>query len=98
LKSTKGAVAPYRPGPPPANLPPEAQRYLDEELNRVAGVLAALMAWTTASTARLLTNEGGEPADPYTPMLAYADGITWDPGSGEGYYYYNSHGEWTPLG
>lgn len=30
-------------------------------------------------------------------LLAYADGSNWDPGSGEGYYYYNSGSSWTKL-
>jgi hypothetical protein len=38
-----------------------------------------------------------EPAAPTVPMIVYADGTTWDPGSGQGYYYWNG-ATWAPLG
>ena len=39
-----------------------------------------------------------EPADKTAGMIVYADGTTWNPGSGEGIYYYNSSGSWVQLG
>lgn len=30
-------------------------------------------------------------------LQAYADGVNWDPGSGEGIYYYNAAGAWVKL-
>lgn len=42
MKPTKGVALPYKPEPPPMDLPPSAQRYLDQELNRIASVLQAL--------------------------------------------------------
>lgn len=44
MKSTKGAIVGYKPGPVPADLPASAREYLDTELNRIAGVLQALLA------------------------------------------------------
>lgn len=44
MNSTKGALIPYKPAPPPSDLPPSAQRYLDDELNRIAVILQALLA------------------------------------------------------
>ena len=50
MKSTKGAILGYKPEPPPTDLPASAQRYLDTELNRIAGVLQALLAAQQATS------------------------------------------------
>ncbi len=94
MKTTKGAILGYVPGPPPADLPPEARRYLDEELNRIAGVLANLLAPLRTLMLEPMT---APPATPMMPQIVYADGVQWDPGSGPGYYYWNGV-VWTPLG
>lgn len=38
-----------------------------------------------------------EPSPKFEGLLAYADGIGWDPGSGQGYYRYRG-GVWVPVG
>ena len=37
------------------------------------------------------------PPNPYPGLIAYADGINWDPGSGEGPYMYTTSG-WVFMG
>jgi hypothetical protein len=98
LKKTTFAPVPYTPGPPPADLPASAQRYLDDELNRISGLLQILMSVVQSGTSISLAPTPGAPAAATMSEIRYTDGTTWDPGSGEGYYYFNSHGVWTPLG
>lgn len=31
-------------------------------------------------------------------LIAYADGSNWDPGDGEGYYYFSSGDSWVQIG
>lgn len=100
MKPTKGALIPYKPAPPPSDLPASAQRYLDDELNRIAaqlqGMLLLLQALPNVKTLLLQTSTE-PPADPDMPALVFADGVSWDPGSGPGFYYWNMS-VWTPLG
>jgi hypothetical protein len=96
MKSTKFAILGYKPEPPPADLPPSAQRYLDTELNRIASVLQALLSPPMIDMLQLKPM-AAEPATPTVPMIVYTDGIAWNPGSGAGYYYWNGVA-WTPLG
>lgn len=37
------------------------------------------------------------PAKPQQGDIRYADGTSWNPGSGEGIYFYNSAGAWVQL-
>lgn len=37
------------------------------------------------------------PSKPRTGWLVYADGTSWNPGSGEGVYVYTSGGAWSKL-
>lgn len=100
MKSTKGAILGYKPEPPPADLPPSAQRYLDNELHRIAGVMQGVLALLTVlkSTKVFALDATMLPPDtPVEPELIYVDGTQWDPGSGKGYYYWNGMA-WTPLG
>ncbi len=100
MKSTKGAILGYKPEPVPTDLPPSAQRYLDQELNRIAGVLqGALLLLAVIKSTKVLALEpmSSPPPTPVMPEIVYADGVGWDPGSGAGYYYYNGT-VWTPLG
>lgn len=39
----------------------------------------------------------GAPLRPRIGMLRYADGIAWNPGSGEGHYEYRSDAAWHKL-
>ena len=38
-----------------------------------------------------------EPDKPNQGDIRYADGTSWNPGSGEGIYFYNSAGNWVKL-
>ena len=38
------------------------------------------------------------PARPLAGMVVYADGTTWNPGSGEGIYRYDLGGAWVKVG
>jgi len=38
------------------------------------------------------------PTKPYINMMAFADGVAWNPGSGAGYYRYSAVGVWTRVG
>lgn len=98
MKSNKGGILGYRPGPVPDGLPPDARRYLDDELNRIAGVLQGLMAVVSSNKALALQPTYDEPVAPDMQQIVYAAGApNWDPGSGPGYYYWNG-AVWTPLG
>jgi|TARA_R110000787_G_scaffold128001_5_gene239725 hypothetical protein len=37
------------------------------------------------------------PTKPAQGDIRYADGTTWNPGAGEGIYFYNSSGAWVKL-
>ena len=39
-----------------------------------------------------------EPEKPRAGMLVYADGTTWNPGSGQGVYRFNLAGTWSFVG
>jgi len=90
LNKTTFANAPYKPGPVPSN-PADIPRYLDDEFNRISAALAGMGAFR-------LPPSYAPPAKPISPQIIYTDATSWDPGSGEGYYYFNSHGVWTPFG
>lgn len=94
VKTPKGSIVGYSAGPVPTN-PADIPRYLDEELNRIAGLFSALLA--PAASLRLAPMSA-PPTNPQPPMIVYTDGTSWNPGSGEGYYYFNNNGVWTPLG
>lgn len=97
VRPTKGAILGYTPGPVPADLPPSAQRYLDEQLNQISAVLQSLLMVLKSTTTFELQPMYAAPANPTVPQLVYADGKSWDPGSGAGFYYWNGM-TWTPLG
>lgn len=75
---------------PVPNDPGTLQRYLDTELNKIAGVIALLAAGHIDKTY-------APPAKPRDGDIRYADGTTWQPGSGSGIYYFNGT-IWKPLG
>ena len=100
MKLKKNAILGYKPEPPPVELPASAQRYLDDELNRIANFLLALQAKLVAVKSPMafeLLPTMEQPVNPIAPEIIYVDGTAWDPGSGQGYYYYNGM-VWTPLG
>lgn len=83
----------YYPSQVPSNLsdPAELRRYLQEELERIAATFSLLAAGH-------LDVQHAEPRKPRQGDIRYADGTDWDPGGGEGMYFYNSGGLWVKLG
>ena len=79
----------YQPGPVPfeAELIPE---YLQDELRGVSALLKALYEGFLEPTHI-------EPDKVELGMVRYADGTDWNPGSGEGVYFYGTGG-WTFVG
>jgi hypothetical protein len=90
MRPTNSSAASYQPGDPPAD-PAQMQRFLREELAKIKAAYDVLADGFAPVTYM-------PPAKPRMGMTRYADGNQWDPGSGEGFYYYNSHGVWTPFG
>lgn len=68
------------------NVPSKAEelpKYLDEEIPRLWAAIRALMAGHADVTYVA-------PDEPRGGDFRYADGTSWDPGSGEGFYYFKS--------
>ena len=82
---------PYVPVYPPNTNNPELERWLFEELQNIAGELAA------GAGAILLPELNVEPDKPRKGMIVLADGTNWDPGSGAGFYGYDGT-SWNILG
>ncbi len=78
----------YAPGPPPLQMSPELRQFIDIELGAIAQVLGRDVLYTPPL--------GVEPEKPVNGMIAYADGTSWNPGSGEGFYGYQA-GAWVKL-
>jgi hypothetical protein len=49
-------------------------------------------------TSHLFDVQYDAPDKPRAGMLVYADGTTWNPGSGEGFYRYSLAGSWVFIG
>lgn len=80
----------YVPGPPPRELPAEAQNYLRSELEKIALAVRQIAAGHIDMTYVA-------PAKPRPGDLRLADGSSWNPGSGAGFYGYYG-GAWVKLG
>ena len=81
------SVTHYEPGAPPDN-PEDMGIYVVNELKRLANVVL------NQATFRLeRTHEA--PARPRTGDIRFADGSDWNPGSGEGIYWYGT--SWNKL-
>lgn len=83
----------YEPGQLPRPEELDNQRlaeFLQEETRRLSGVIAELDQGRRSVLY-------AEPTRPRTGQLAYADGTTWDPGDGDGLYYYDGT-EWVFCG
>ena len=65
------------------------RRWLADELRRVAASLAE-------QESVQLAVRGTAPTRPADGMIAYADGVLWNPGAGVGFYGYES-GAWVKL-
>lgn len=77
---------------PPISLPadPQALRLvLDEEFRRISAAIQLLAAGH-------LDKSYAAPAKPRDGDIRYADGTTWNPGSGAGIYWYNGSA-WAKL-
>jgi hypothetical protein len=79
----------YSPNQPPSN-PAELQRYLIDEFQRISAAINALSAGH-------LDKSYAAPEKPRDGDIRYADGVTYNPGSGVGIYYYNGS-NWVFLG
>jgi hypothetical protein len=69
----------------------ELLRYVQDLERRTALAVAAL-----ASGQKDVLHV--EPARPRWGLTVNADGTDWNPGGGEGVYFYNSMGQWIQLG
>ena len=78
----------YLPAFAPAQTSPEMRRFLDEELKRIAERINL--------TFLQLPILGEEPDKRENGVIIYADGTSWNPGSGEGFYGYEN-GAWVKL-
>jgi hypothetical protein len=78
----------YLPLPVPSS-PEELPKYLRGELSRISQL------WGSPTKYILLAPSYAEPAKRTEGMVAFADGTTWNPGSGAGTYQYRS-GTWQP--
>ena len=85
----------YEPNPVPESADPdEIKRYIQEELRRInADVIDAGQETFKFDVSY------AEPAKPRDGMVVYADGSTWNPNSGQGFYYWNATlGAWVYMG
>ena len=78
----------YIPAVPPLQLSREAREFLDTELRRLADYINEKRV--------VIDPKAAEPARPCDGMIEYADGTNWNPGSGAGFYGYES-GAWVKL-
>lgn len=81
MRTISGSTIQYNPGDPPVD-PAQLQRYLREEMNKIAATVAALAAGHLDKTTVA-------PTKPRDGDIRYADGTTWNPGAGAGIYWFN---------
>jgi hypothetical protein len=79
----------YTPGDPPRD-PEQLQRYLREEFTKISVAISLLAAGHIDKTY-------AAPVKPRDGDVRYADGTTWNPGSGAGVYLYKGSA-WAFLG
>jgi hypothetical protein len=70
--------------------PQDLPRFLDEMFQEIRTVLELVRDGH-------LDVQNVAPTKPQQGDIRYADGSDWDPGSGEGIYFYNAAGAWTKL-
>lgn len=83
------AMRQYTPGPAPTS-PAELQRYVYDELLRLSAVVNLLSMGHLDMVAAMPTKV--QPGD------FYYFGPDINPGSGEGFYFYNSDDQWIQMG
>lgn len=81
----------YAPTAVPEDTPRGLKAWLASQFRMIAAEL--IQAQPVTVTVTVL---GVEPRRPQNGMIAYADGVEWDPGSGEGFYGYEA-GAWVKL-
>lgn len=79
----------FNPAEPPSD-PVQLPRYLHNTMLEIRSVLEVLRDGH-------LDVVFEAPAKPTQGDIRYADGTSWDPGSGEGIYLYDSGGSWVKL-
>ena len=79
----------YAPEIVPQSLDETTQRYLRNEFQKLAAAINALAAGH-------LDTSYAAPSKPRDGDIRYADGSTWNPGSGAGIYWYNGS-TWTKM-
>lgn len=79
----------YVPSSVPNDAPTGLKSWLATELRRVAGMF-------DPQPQLQIQVLGVEPAKPRNGMVVYADGVAWNPGSGEGFYGYQNN-NWVKL-
>lgn len=84
------ATAQYQPGQVPTDTA-QLPRYLSEEFQKISAMIDLLQAGHKDVTY-------AAPKKPRTGDIRYADGTSWNPGSGEGIYRYSIAGTWAFLG
>ena len=83
------SVTLYEPGPLPEEVE-DLGMYLVTELKRIGNI------FFNQATFRLECMHV-EPTRPRKGDIRYADGTDWNPGGGEGIYFFNDSGAWTKL-
>lgn len=79
----------YTPSPVPVNAPAGLRAWLARELRNIATALDRIQGIQ-------LPELGAAPAKISDGMIVYADGTSWNPGSGEGFYGREA-GAWVKL-
>ena len=79
----------YEPGPLPEEVS-DLGNYVVTELKRIGSI------FLNQATFRLECMHV-EPTRPRKGDIRYADGTDWNPGSGEGIYFFNNAGTWIQL-
>ena len=87
MRQLGGSIPRYAPGAVPSG---EVNNYLRDELAKIASVLSSVMDGQLDVTTVA-------PAKPRDGMIRLADGVSWNPGSGRGFYGY-SNAAWRFLG
>ena len=83
------SVTHYAPGPLPLNQE-DLGVYLINELKRLSAIIFNQAPFR-------LERMNVAPDKPRLGDIRYADGSNWNPGSGEGIYFFNSSGNWVKL-
>lgn len=65
--------------------------FLREELDKVAATFRLLALGH-------IDRSHAAPLKPRVGDIRYADGTSWNPGTGEGIYFYNAAGSWVKMG